>query len=173
MFSKKAQLEINETIIVLIIFIIMFLIGLIIFHRFMSKDIEHIQLENERNRLINLLATLPDMPEVKCSSQKQLANCIDTLKLFSFKLNSNKYFDFLGYKQISVIAIYPKTTEKKECNSLAFQNPNYPENCNYWILYDRKPMLYNSLDILSSPISLYYPLTDEHKLGLLQVGLYH
>ncbi len=164
--SSKGQLQINETILVLIIFTILAIVGLIFFHNFNMNSIKSQYVSNEKIRTFTLLKTFQDLPEIKCSFQIKDVNCVDSLKLFSFKKLNKINF---GNKKISMELIYPEGTEK-ECNPERFQE--YP-NCNYWNLYEKKPSKFKSKEIITTPISLFYPLTNEYKIGLLKIESYY
>jgi hypothetical protein len=165
--SSKGQLQINETILVLIIFTILAIVGLIFFHNFNMNSIKSQYVSNEKIRTFTLLRTFQDLPEIKCSSQIKDVNCVDSIKLFSFKKLSNINF---GNKKISMELVYPEETGK-ECNLERFQW-DYP-NCNYWLLYEKKPSKFKSKEIITTPVSLFYPLTNEYKIGLLKIESYY
>jgi len=166
---KKGQIEINETILVIFVFIVLVLIGLIAFNKFMLQGIEGIVEKNERARYVNMIATIPDMAELKCSSQATSIECLDTLKLLAFEKQSREYINIFGEKRIIVEAVYPATGSLK---SIECTNMNYP-NCGYWVLYENKPNLVKSEETISSPVSLYYPLSDIYGIGRLRITTYN
>lgn len=165
--STKGQLQINETILVLIIFTILAIVGLIFFHNFNIRNIKAQYDYNEKVKTFTLLTTFQDLSEIKCSSQIKDVDCVDTLKLFSFKKLNNINF---GNKKISIELVYPKIAEK-ECSSERFQW-DYP-NCNYWVLYEKELSKVKSKEIITTPVSLFYPLTEEYKVGLLKIESYY
>jgi len=165
--SIKGQLQINETILVLIIFTILAIVGLIFFHNFNINGIKAQYVRNERFKSTTLLTTFQDLSEVRCSSQIKDIDCVDTLKLFSFqKLNKINF----GKKRILIEVVYPEVGQE-ECTPKNFQGA-YPD-CNYWVLYDKKPTNFKSKEIVTTPISLFYPLIDEYKIGLLKIEGYY
>ena len=156
---KKAELQMQETI--LVIFIVTIIIGLALFtfYQLQLKSLEKSKLELEQNKNLILLSTLPNSVELSYSYLGNEENAIDTLKLINNKLNN------LGFKEITIKQTYPNS-ENKLCNI-----NNYP-NCNSYVVYNSKPRKINNIEIISVPVSLYFPYNDEYKAGLLEIKLY-
>lgn len=167
MYSKKAQLEINETILVLIIFSILAIAGIVVFHRYNTASIQSSILESNRLAFYDLLNQLPNSPELKCSSQNIQEDCIDLFKSFSFAKLEQQYIGQLGYKTIRLKIVYPRL-EEKECSESLFQSSDFP-NCNTILLYEHKLTNAEAVEKLSTPVAVYNPLNDEYMLGLLEV----
>ncbi len=170
MSFRKAQFELNETILVVIVISIILIIGLIFFHKFNLASIENIKEQNNLNNFYNLLSTFPDLPEIACSSQNKNIDCIDSLKLLAFQKTSNNYANKFGFKTITIQVIYPELPESN-CDIKKFQQLDYP-NCNTFLLYDKKPAIFKSTEVISTPISLFYPISNEYKLALLKITRY-
>lgn len=166
---KKGQIEINETILVIFIFIVLVLIGLVVFNRFTLQGIEDMADKNERVMYVNMLAIVPGMAELKCSSQASDIECLDTLKLLAFERQQQEYISQFGWKQIVVEVVYPDVGVLK---GIKCTNANYP-NCGFWLLYENKPVLVGSEEIISSPVSLYYPFGDQYGIGRLKITAYN
>ncbi len=165
MYFKHAQLEINETILVIIIFSILAIAGLAVFHRYNTESIKSSILDSQRLAFYSSLNQIPNMPELKCSSQNIQDECIDLFKAFSLASLNQKYFSRFGYRTITLMIIYPRLPEK-ECTESLFSLRDFP-NCNKLIIYDRKPASYKSIEKISTPVAVYNPLTNEYMLGLL------
>ena len=156
---KKAELQMQETI--LVIFIITIIIGLALFtfYQFQLKLIEKLRFELEDNKMLTLLSTLQNSPELSYSYLGNEENAMDTIKLINAKLINQ------GFKEITVKQIYP-TSENKTCNI-----KSYPD-CNLYLLYSNKPSKIKNTKILSLPVSLYFPHKNEYKAALLEVKTY-
>ncbi|MAG47697.1 hypothetical protein CL617_03755 [archaeon] len=153
--NKKGIMQINETIIVLIVFSIILILSITIFYRYNIASVEDLGNEFERNRVLNLLSTLPNDPNVVYSNLGQEENSIDTSKLVNLKLEK------LGFMEIRIREIYPLNSEGV-CDA-----SNYPD-CNEFVLYDDNGNKEN-VNILTTPISLYYPGLKEYKSGVLEI----
>lgn len=160
MFTKKGQMQINETILVIFIFTVMMLIGFVLFNRWMSVSIEQEFLDNERSRFSNMLTTVAEMPEIKCSSQGKDFNCVDSLKLLS--ANKGDYVERFGFREIKVNLVYPEVRER-ECSTAT-----YP-SCDEFLVYSNRPSEFKEEEIIRTPVSLYYPITEEYKIGVLEI----
>ncbi len=169
--SSKGQFEINETILVIIVFIVLLLFGLIAYNRYSTYSIKNEILVFERNRFESLLNTIPNMPEVRCSIQNKESNCVDTLRLFGFSKESEKYFDRFGYRRVMIKVEYPEL-KNETCSIERFQLTDYP-NCNKWIVYDKRPKKYENMEKLSVPVSLYYPIENRYRIGVLMLEWYY
>ena len=156
---KKAELQMQETILVIFIVTIIIGMGLYTFYQFQIKSIEDYRSELEQNRNLILLSTLQNSPELSYSYLGDEKNALDTIKLLDNNLNE------LGLKEITVKLIYPEDEDK-----LCGKN-NYPK-CNKYVVYENKPIKVNSVEIISIPISLYYPYSDEYKAGVLELKSY-
>lgn len=146
---KKGQLQIQETILVLFIFIVILLIGMIVFYRFSLQGLEEKRMENERLRFNTMLTTFPSMAEITCSIYSQEANCIDVYKLLAFKGVNDEYKDRLGFMNITIYSMYPE------------RNSNLCElgsarDCGVWNVYYNKPKEFNTKLVIRTPVSLYY-----------------
>lgn len=162
MYSKKGQIQINETILVIFIVTVIMLLGVVLFNRWTKLSIENEFLDNERIRFSNMLGTIPEMSELKCSSQGRLFNCLDSLKLLALGNLDLGYQKMFGFREIKVNIVYPET-EKALCKS-----STYPE-CNEFIVYSNKPSKIKEEDVIETPISLYYPDLGEYKIGILEI----
>lgn len=105
---------------------------------------------------MSLLITLPNDLGYTYLGDSQ--NAVDTSKLF--------YEGNYGFMKLVIEQTYP-FQEKVECNM-----QNYPD-CNYFAVYNKQNLNLKNKLIESKPVSLYFPLTDEYKLGKLIVEYYY
>jgi len=155
---KKAEIQIQETIIVIFIITIIIGLGIFLFYRYTLSSLEKTKLEYEEDQVYSLLATLPNSAELTYTKLNNPQNAIDTSKLFNVKLAN------LGFKEINIKQVYPKE-DNVTCNK-----NNYPK-CNSYLIYSNKGNKESS-QILTTPISLYFPRTNEYKAGLLEIKWY-
>ena len=169
--NKKGELQIQETILAVFIFIILIVFGLIFFYRVqnasIAEDFNNFKLE----KLTVDFITLGDLPEFSCSKAGIKESCIDAGKLivFSRMLNNQKYKDYyfekFGYKNITIYQVYPNTNNNKCVTSIS--------DCGVFEVYNKKPTNIDSKLVRNTPVSLYYPDTDEYKVGVMIVEAYN
>lgn len=155
---RKGQAQIQESIIVIFIFAIIFAIALFGIYRYNISSVENIKQEMGGSRSFSLLSNLPDSPLVQYSELGDEKEGVDTLKILDLELKD------YGFRTIEIKQTYPAVQEG-ECNG-----ENYPA-CNSYILYNRARMSGN-IERISIPVSLYFPLTKEVKLGILTITTY-
>ncbi|MFH1839903.1 MAG: hypothetical protein ABH849_02025 [Nanoarchaeota archaeon] len=145
---KKGQLQIQESIIVIFIIIVLFLMGFILFYRFTVLDIQNQIDKHDTFEFRQLINVIPNMAELKCSELGVNDDCIDILKL-------------QGYIRLGVADFEDK--------KIILQNLQTLEA---WELYDDEPGRYDSILKISSPVSLFYPLEEKHYYGVLIIEWY-
>ena len=155
---KKAQSQIHESIIVIFIFAIIFVIALFGVYRYNLSSAENIRAESDEGRSISLLSNLPDSPLLQYSELGDEKEAVDTLKILDLELNEQ------GFRTIEIKQAYPQVAEAS-CNG-----ETYP-NCNSYLLYSQVRQGGNK-NVISIPVSLYFPLTKEVKLGILTITTY-
>ncbi|MDD5650888.1 MAG: hypothetical protein PHF86_10815 [Candidatus Nanoarchaeia archaeon] len=165
--NKKAQLQMQETMLVIFVFIVIVGIGLILFNQFNNQSIKQIAQDDQLTYFYSLIGTFPNMPEVKCSYLSDDKECIDVYKLLAFK---NKG-DFL-FSNITIYTVYPKK-DKQECN---LQILTQGQNCGTFLVYNNIPAKcktqFCEKKVIYSPVSLYYPDKDSYDLGKLVIEVY-
>lgn len=154
---KKAEIQMQETILVIFIITIIIAFGLFVFYRYNLNAVENSRLEYGQVKVYNLLATLPNDPELYYSSLGNSENAVDTSKLLNLNLEN------FGEKEIKIKQVYPSQNSEVICKS-----SNYPE-CNAYLIYSKKFASSKNVNIISTPVSLYFPLTNEFKPGLLEI----
>jgi len=155
---KKAEIQMQETILVTFVVTIIIVLGLFFFYKINQNSLDKEVLEYEQLQVYALLSTLQNHAQVQYSYLGNSENSIDTAKLLNTKLND------LGEKEITIKQIYPRTDNKK-CSP-----GNYP-NCNSYLIYSKHTK--ENVNIISTPVSLYFPSTNEYKLGLLEIKWYY
>ncbi|MBU1245712.1 MAG: hypothetical protein KKH88_00750 [Nanoarchaeota archaeon] len=145
---KRGQLQIQESIIVIFIIIVLFLMGFILFYRFTVLDIQNQIDKHDTFEFRQLINVIPNMAELKCSELGVNDDCIDILKL-------------QGYIRLGVADFEDK--------KIILQNLQTLEA---WELYDDEPRRYDSVLRISSPVSLFYPLEEKHYYGVLIIEWY-
>ena len=169
--GKKAQLQIQETILVIFIFIILIMFGLIFFYKAQSLSIANDFREFENERQTIDFITLGDLPEFSCTANGIKESCIDVTKIYSFmSLSSSKehaayYFTKFGYKNITIYQVYPEKNPER-CSG------NKISDCGVWEIYNRAPRTKGTKIIRDSPVSIYFPEKDEYAVGILVVEAY-
>ena len=106
---KKGQIQMQETIIVLFIFILILISGLVFFYRYSIGAIDDARLEYDQNRVSTLLSTLPNHPSLSLNELGDAKPSLDAVKL----INSN--LEGLGDLHVVIKQVYPKAMEE-ECN---------------------------------------------------------
>ena len=164
--NKKGQLQIQETIIAVFIFIVLIMFGLVFFYKVQSSSIanEFKDFQMEKNSIDFI--TLGELAEFSCSKAGIKESCIDVPKLLIFSSFSKEYFEKFGYKNITIYQVYPKT------NSVKCTTSNL-DNCGLWEVYFKKPSKVTSKIVRDAPISLYFPDKDEYALGIMVVEAYN
>ncbi len=83
---KKSQMQMTETLAVIVIFFILIVAGLIFYAKFQTSSIEKKQAEVVSKKAIALSLTSSFLPELRCSNNNVIVqDCVDILKLTSFK----------------------------------------------------------------------------------------
>ncbi len=170
--SKRGQLQIQETIITIFIFIVLIVFGMIFFYEVQSASIQRDFVKFQDDKLSVDFITLGDLPEFSCSKLGVKESCIDTAKLIAF-MNMNKierygdyYFTRFSYKNITIRQIYPSKNPNK-CSSSRLND------CGFWEIYSKIPSQGSKTKLIrDTPVSLYFPSTDSYGIGILTVEAY-
>lgn len=173
---KKGQIGMIETILVLIVVFVLIASVMILYFKFSNKSIEETSEELIMEGSSVFLESIVSMPEVQCSTRGIEKNCVDVLKLYSLRDNIGKnyrsyYTEVFGYKTIKVIQLYPVPKEG-ECTMFDYQNVDFISNCNTWTIYESVKKGYKSKNIISTPVSLYFPDSGIYSIGKLQIEVY-
>ena len=150
----KAQVQMGETIAILVVFFFLIVIGLVFYVNIAKTKLASDKEENEQLDTINVVKRVLSLPEVQCSRQNIAEeSCMDSLKLAAAQdtipLQSESYFDFFGYSKITITQIYPAASS--------------------YTLYDRSLPNPLSKSVTNTPISLYNPLDDTKSFALVSI----
>lgn len=148
---KKAQIQMMETVIVLFIFFIILALSLIFLFKFNNDSTQKLVQEYAQNDLYNLLLEVPNLPTLKCSFLSSEEECMDTIKMLT---------PLKDYGKIKIEVQKIGTNATLKCNTRT-----YPK-CDVFILYNGNPITHNQI---STPVSIYYPLTKEYYMGILRI----
>ena len=176
MKRKKGQIQLGESIFVVIIIIVLIVFGLVFYSQAQKESTSQDKSQFQDLSSISLTQYTTSLSEVECSSQEvQSSTCFDTTKLTAFILlydntqgESAKefYFSQLG-------------------NAIVYINETYPVYDNapqrYWLLYSNYPVL--SSPVLTPeeevrlaprtqvqlPVSLHDPIYDITSFGVLTI----
>lgn len=170
-FSKRAEIEMTETILVLFALVLIIFIGIFVYYRFSVQHVQTVSQELSEQEASVLLATLSRLPEIRCSRD----DCLDTGKFLPFSQlsrDSSFYAGLLGSTQIIVHQLYPVVSSEDWCDFAHYQQSTYPDNCRSWVVYDRKPAQPKQEIIYSRPVSLYFPETHTYRIGRLEFHVF-
>ena len=152
--SRKAQIQIGETVAVLFVFFILIVVSLIFYVKVIKGNIELEKDELSQLNSVGIAQRVMFLPEVQCSEDNIIIdNCVDILKLDSaqrlMKENEVYYYDLLEFSDVSIREIYPDDAQ--------------------WKIYSRKTDEYSSKFVTNVPISLYDPTTRKQAFGILTI----
>ncbi|MBT3394963.1 hypothetical protein HOA59_02060 [archaeon] len=88
---KRGQMQMQESIIVIFLVMILILIGMVFFYNSTFKGIENSANEYEEFRFRQLIEVIPNMAEFKCSHLMHEDECLDWLKLLAFNSSVSDY----------------------------------------------------------------------------------
>src|SRR3989344_4995271 len=114
MNNKKSQIQIFETIAVLVVFFILLGLGFIFYVKIIKSNVESDAAEISQSKSISIAQRVMFLPEIQCSEDNiPKEDCIDTLKLdsaisiISRPENSIYYYDLFEFSDISIKEVYP------------------------------------------------------------------
>ena len=154
---KKGMVQMQESILVTFFIIIIISLGLVLYYKFTSSSIDNYEMEYREQQLTSSLITFQGFFEYTYLGEPM--NAIDTSKLFYSSPNYR-------FRTIIIEQAYP-LNDNVRCSI-----ENYPE-CNYYVVYNKTNYKLKNTLIQSMPASLYYPLSDEHRLGKLTFYSYY
>jgi len=155
--TKKGQLEMGITLMVIIIFMVILIASLILYFRFTYTQIEENKesiLDQRYNSLLNVIIGLP---EFRCSKAGVESECLDASKLDGFRevsdSNSDYYKTIFGDVEEIWIEVIPENGK------------DYYDQIEYNIYggSNGKGVIY------SVPVSLFYPDYKKYKIGILKI----
>ncbi|MBI5797373.1 hypothetical protein HZA98_00530 [Candidatus Woesearchaeota archaeon] len=156
-------MQMIETIMVAMVFMVVLIVALTFYFKFSSQGVEK---AGQQACLVSntvLLASVASMPEIQCSVNGHRQQCIDTSKLLLFDATREypEFFTTNCHQRVSFLVLSPEATNG------ACSLGTYPD-CSTYVFFDQGEVSSGAVKI-STPVSLYYPLTDSYALGKLQV----
>src|SRR3989338_2076032 len=157
--KKRAQIQIGETIAVLIVFFVLVAIGFIFYATIIKSSIETEKEELSQLKSVGIAQRMMFLPEVQCSENNILTDsCIDMLKLDAaektMRDNGILYFDLLEFSEINVTIIYPQSAAAAKSR---------------WTIYSREPENYRSSFLTRVPVSIFDPTSRTYIFGVLSI----
>lgn len=156
MNNKKAQIQIFETIAVLVVFFILLGIGFIFYTKIIKSNIETDAAAISQDKSVSIAQRAMFLPEIQCSEDNvPKEDCIDTLKLDSAISVINKpenslyYYDLFEFSEIKVDEIYPSSQ--------------------HWDLYLKTTTDYKNKFQTNVPVTLYDPKTKTNQFGVISI----
>lgn len=171
--STKGQVELHETLLVTFFLVIIIVLGVFVYYRYFVMGVRGSAEEFREEEASVLLASLTALPEISCSHD----DCVDTGKLIPFfhvvRAHPAFYGRAFGFKKVSIRVTYPESPSPDVlCDTAAYQQVFYPENCGYYVLYEQRPRTVTSTFIVRAPVSLFYPETGFYRVGQLEIESY-
>ena len=157
--SRKSQVQMMETIVVLAVFFIL----ITIFYAFYSNTAVDTGREKDKIRqleAVKIMQQVSSLVELQCS-ERGIAreNCIDLSKIEAVseimqkEENKEPYFDKFGFSKITITEIYPETR-------------------NLAVIYDNSIEGYSYKDMSDIPVSLFDPFKNRHYFGAVRVEMF-
>jgi len=156
--KRKAQIQMLETMAVLLIFFILIVLGIVFYTNILKGNIGIQKEEVMQLNAIEISQRASSLPELQCSEENIVSeNCIDLLKLQSaseiIPLNEVFYYDSLLFSKINITEVYP-------------------DNSRSWVLYNHTLEEFSNKIVTNIPISLFDPVTNKNSFGVMSVELF-
>lgn len=175
--NNRGQMQIQETILVVFIFVVLIIFGMVFFYRVQSASIADDFNKFQRERLAVDFVTFSDLAEFGCSRAGIRENCVDTIKLAVFRDlakggSRDYYFGRFGHRNITIYQIYPEKNSA-ECNL------QRSTGCGIWNVYSEIPSNWRAKEARDIPVSLYFPCSepgcneDSYSIGMMVVEDYY
>lgn len=170
--TKRGQVQLSETFLVLFIVIILLFLGLFFYAKFFTRSLQEQADTLTTRETTVLLAKITSLAEARCSDKP----CLDTSKFLPFQTLTQQqrtaYRALFGNQKITVEELYPIPISTSACTKSLYLQTTYPGNCSRWTFYDQKPATVTSTQKVSTIVSLYYPEDDSYTLGRLTLEVY-
>jgi hypothetical protein len=155
--KQKAQIQMGESVVVIIIIVVLIFVGLMIY-KGISQSSDSKKLDDLQSaKAMELSAIIFAMPELHCTfSGTTSSSCFDKLKLeyVASKKDDvnwiNYYYDYFGYSKIDVNLVYP-----------------YAKN---FTVYENNKSTQQSHTPIIIPVNIYDPVTEKYGFGYLSIA---
>ena len=162
----KGQVQMTETIGIVIVFSILIVFALLFFSRIQQNSADQQRTLVAGEKAVSISFSALFLPELECSKigSDDIKDCIDVLKLTPaadvINENPQYYFKLFGYSTISIEEIYP------------VQDPTHT-----WVLYSRTrdgqpPTEFTQRARTPIPVALYNPVTGDYAFGVMTIDAY-
>lgn len=160
--GKKSQIEMGETVAVLIIFFIMLVLAFTYFIFIKAGESTDLLQEKEAKQSIKVTQEATFLSELACTHEGVVQNdCVDLRKLNAFQEVRAEagllYFDKLGYSKVKVFKTYPD--DEKD-----------------WLVYETLDPKRSATRVTQIPISILSITNDgfeQYMFGYLEVTYYY
>ena len=160
---KKAQVQMTETIGIIIVFSIIIILALLFFTRIQTNSAEQQKILVSGEKAVSISFSALFLPELECTKggSDDIKDCIDTLKADAaaevITAHPEYYFKLFGYSSIIIQEIYPNPQERILYEKTRDGQPPTEETQKA-----RTPI----------PVSLYDPVTGTYAFGVLTIDSY-
>ncbi len=161
MMRKKGQVQMGESIAVIIIVIILIFFGVIFWNNVSRSSGEEALKQDQELETIQIANLIPNMPELKCyEGGSEPVGCLDWYKIIAFNKTLDEdskakeyYAQYFAHTKITIVKVYPE-----ELNVTIFDA---------------------SIDgavkgvKITIPVNIYDPVLRKNSYGLIVVDGYH
>jgi len=157
--TKSAQLKTMETIAAIIVFSILFVIGIVIYSNMQASEVSKEQSAALELRAIDLQQIITSMPELRC----EVDNCLDLYKLRAMEdwiKNQNRNFFYSD-----AFGIYGKSVLYADISvNIIYSNKENIE------LYSKTKGV--SKQLFEVPVSVYDSIGNNYSFAILSITIY-
>jgi cbb3-type cytochrome oxidase subunit 3 len=161
MSSKKSQIQMMETISVLLIFFVIVFLGLVFYMNYNERQAKKMAEEAEELKRTQVVQIASSLPELQCAEKNILKSaCIDLFKLEAFAsgdIGKDYYFDYFFYSNVTVMKIFP--------------SPEPGEQKKWQLYFKDLPKRKNKMTTYL-PILISDPIKDQRYFGAIVVEVY-
>ncbi|MBD3313887.1 hypothetical protein GF345_05590 [Candidatus Woesearchaeota archaeon] len=169
MISRKAQVRMMESVMILIIFFIIVVLGFMFYSRIQQGSIQEMQRQRAEENAVAIVQNMLYMPEIQCSEKSVMIDiCFDIYKLDAFseridpRVSANRNA-FLFYQQ-------------DFGDSMIQIRPIFPDQKDPYLIYNNTPLddAEQSFILTSIPVSLKDPTkrNTKYSIGILDVKVF-
>ncbi|MBI5390047.1 hypothetical protein HZB02_01020 [Candidatus Woesearchaeota archaeon] len=173
--SRKSQIELMETVGVLVIFFFLVVGGIIFWSWYEQNSLQDFAAESVQLKSISHMLSLTFLPELECTKGGvHEANCIDLMRLQKFKEKIDAADDrtFLSYYQ-QVLKSSKIVIQYVDAGAGHSIKPKpFTSSIDSITLYDIHPPDASSY-VSSIPVALYDPVKETYYFGILEVTYYY
>lgn len=161
--STKAQMKIGETMMILVIFFVLLVLGLIFYIRFQMTHIENQSIRNAEYLAIQTIQKIQFLPEFQCTIKGKIKfNCLDVMRAKAVsKINAANpeytriYSRLFPQSMVSVYRVYPQPYGNMHGMRIYGTN-----------------LANNSMTVFPVPITLYNASSESYEWGYLNITVF-